>query len=85
MPLFAEIENILLEFGITTAAYHGGKLNGVDCCELLKLAQDIFECFKVCLLSVSHPGMCSENIIVNACDLHWDSCIILDALTSKKG
>jgi hypothetical protein len=24
MPVFAEIENILLEFGITAAAYHGG-------------------------------------------------------------
>jgi hypothetical protein len=83
MPVFAEIENILLEFGITAAAYHGGKLNGVDCGELLKLAKHIFECFKVCLLSVSHPGRCSEDIIVNACDLHRDICVTLDVLTSK--
>jgi hypothetical protein len=76
MPIFSEIENILLEFGITAAAYHGGKPNGVDCRELLKLAKDIFECFKGCLLSVSNPGRCSEDLIVNAC-------VTLDALTSK--
>jgi hypothetical protein len=83
MPVFAEIENILLEFGISAAAYHGGKLNGVDCRVLLMLAKDIFECFKVCLLSVSHHGRCSEDIIVNACDLDRDICVTLDALTSK--
>jgi hypothetical protein len=83
MPVFAEIKNILLEFGITAAAYYGGKLNGVDCREFLKLAKHIFEHFKVCLLSVSHPGRCSEDIIVNTCDLHRDICVTLDALTSK--
>jgi len=30
IPVFADIENILLEYGISAAAYHGGKLNGVD-------------------------------------------------------
>jgi len=83
MPVFAEIENILLDFGITAAAYHGGKLNGVDCCELIKLAKQIFECFQACLLSVSHPNRCSKDIIINACNLHRDICITLDALTSK--
>jgi hypothetical protein len=82
MPAFAEIENILLKLGITAAAYHVGKLNGVDCCEVLKLAKDIFECFTACLLSVSHPTRCSENSIVNACDLHCHICFTLDALTS---
>jgi hypothetical protein len=57
MPVFADIENILLEFGITAAAYNGGKLNGVDCQELIKLAKSIFECFKLCCsLSCIHDG-----------------------------
>jgi hypothetical protein len=83
MPAFAEIENILLEFGITAAAYHGGNLNGVDCRELIKQAKPIFERVKASLLSVSHPNRCSEDEIINACDLHRDICITLDALTSK--
>jgi hypothetical protein len=29
----AEIENLLLQYNISAAAYHGGKLNGVDCHE----------------------------------------------------
>jgi hypothetical protein len=83
MPVFSEIENILLEYGITSAAYHGGKLNGVDCRELLSRGKSIFECFKGCLLAVSHPGRCSDDIIVQACDLHRDICVTLDSLTSK--
>ena len=83
MPVFSDIENILLEYGITAAAYHGGKLNGVDCRELLTLAKTIFERFKTCLLSVSHPERCSDAIINQACDLHRDICITLDSLTSK--
>jgi hypothetical protein len=83
MPFFSEIENILLEYGITSAAYHGGKLNGVDCCELLSRGKSIFERFKGCLLAVSHPGRCSDDIIVQACDLHRDICVTLDSFTSK--
>jgi hypothetical protein len=83
MPAFADIENILLEFGISAAAYHGGNLNGVDCHELIKIAKPIFECFKASLISVSHPNRCSEDDIRNACDLHRDICVTLDALTSK--
>jgi hypothetical protein len=73
----------LLEYGITAAAYHGGKLNCVDCRELMKLTKPIFECFKTSLVSVLHPGRCSDDIIVNACDLHRDICVTLDSLTSK--
>ncbi len=29
------IENILLRFNISAAAYHGGKLNGIDCHEFV--------------------------------------------------
>ncbi len=38
-PLLSEIENTLLEHNISAAAYHGGKLNGVDCHELIQLAK----------------------------------------------
>ncbi len=72
MPVFPDIENILLEYGITSEAYQSGKLNGVDCHELLSLGKTIFECFNGCLLSVSHPGRCCDDIIVQACDLHHD-------------
>jgi hypothetical protein len=48
MPVFANIENILLEFGISAAPYHGGKLNGVDCQELIKLAKPILNNSKLC-------------------------------------
>jgi hypothetical protein len=34
-PVSAEIENILLQHNISAAAYHGGKLNGVDCREFI--------------------------------------------------
>jgi hypothetical protein len=84
-PVLFEIKNILPEFGIMAAAYHGGKLNlnGIDCHELIKLAKTIFECFKACLLSVAHPSRCNDNIIEQACDLHHDICVTLDSLTSK--
>jgi len=73
----------LLTFGISTAAYHGGKLNGVDCHELIKLAKAIFERFKMCLLSVSHPNRCNDCTIEHACNLYRDICVTFDSLTSK--
>jgi hypothetical protein len=30
LPVTAEIKNILLQYNISAAAYHGGQLNGVD-------------------------------------------------------
>jgi hypothetical protein len=48
-PVLSDMVNILLEFGITAAAFHCGKLNGADCCELIKLAKTVFEHFKACL------------------------------------
>jgi hypothetical protein len=61
MPVFSDIKNILLEYDITAAAYHGRKLNGIDCHELLNLAKPIFERVKNCLLSISHPERCSDE------------------------
>jgi hypothetical protein len=34
-PVSAEIDSILLQYNSSAAAYHGGKLNGVNCCELI--------------------------------------------------
>jgi hypothetical protein len=35
MPVTADLESILNSYNTMAAAYHGGKLNGVDCCELI--------------------------------------------------
>jgi hypothetical protein len=35
LPVSEEIENILLKYNISATAYHGGKLNSVDCRELI--------------------------------------------------
>jgi len=47
LPVSAEIENILLKYNISAAAYHGGKLNGVDSRELIRLSKPFFLCFKI--------------------------------------
>jgi hypothetical protein len=40
------MENILLKYEISPARYHGGKLNEVDCRELIYKAVTIFERLK---------------------------------------
>jgi hypothetical protein len=35
VPTVASIEVLFEEYNITPAAYHGGKLNGVDCREVM--------------------------------------------------
>ena len=82
-PLLSEIENTLLEHNISAAAYHGGKLNGVVCCELIQLAKIIFEKIETVLLSSSNPDRCSNNIIEQTCSLYCDMCVTLDSLASK--
>jgi hypothetical protein len=82
-PVLADMQNILIEFGILAAAYHGGKLNGVNCLELMKLAKTIFERLKMCLCSVSHPNRFNDSTIEHACNLYHDICVTLDSLTLK--
>jgi hypothetical protein len=43
MPILAHLENILRKRNICAALYHGSKLNGVDCCELMTVANDVFD------------------------------------------
>jgi hypothetical protein len=41
-PLHVQIELLLSEYNISSAAYHGGKLNGVVCRRLMHYASKIF-------------------------------------------
>jgi hypothetical protein len=77
------VENILKEHNISAAAYHGGKLNGFNCHELIQLAKPIFSHFETQLLSITHADRCSDEKIINACNLHHDICTMLDYLASK--
>jgi hypothetical protein len=82
-PFLAEIENILLQHNICAAAYHGGKLNGVDCREFLQLATVLFEKIQIYLLSTSNPDRCTDQDIIKTCCLYRDMSITLDTLASK--
>ncbi len=61
-PILAKIENILMEHNICAAAYHGGKLNGVDGHEFLQLAKLLFGKIQTCLLSTSSPAGVATKI-----------------------
>jgi hypothetical protein len=81
-PILAHLENILRKRNICAAAYHGGKLNGVDCRELMTVANEIFDFdIKPYLLSISRENRCPDSKIENACNIHRDICTTLDALT----
>jgi hypothetical protein len=43
MPILAHLENILQKRNICAAAYHGGKLNGVDYQELITVAYFLYQ------------------------------------------
>jgi hypothetical protein len=38
-----EIENLLMQFNISAAAYHGGKINGVHFHRVMQQAQLVFQ------------------------------------------
>jgi hypothetical protein len=82
-PILAELENILIEHNINVAAYHGGKLNGVDCREFAQLSDLLFDKFKAVLLATTSLNRCSDDIITNTCALFRDICVTLDSLSSK--
>jgi len=83
LPVTADLENILNGYNITAAAYHGGKLNGVDCRELIRLTKEILPLFQAQLLNVSHPERCSSDTIVQTCEVHNDLFATLDLISSK--
>ena len=89
LPTVAGIENIFLNYSISPAAYHGGKLNGVDCREVMAKAAPLFNDIKQLLLLVRHPEWSSEDIarsrmtIENVIKVHKDICTTLDIISSK--
>jgi len=74
---------MLLQHNISAAAYHGGKLNGVDCRELIQFAKPIFGKIETYLLSSSNPDRCSDNTFIKTCSLYRDLFVTLDNLSSK--
>jgi len=80
--VLVDLENILAARNISAAAYHSGKLNGIDCRELLSLSNTIFDFeIKPYLCSLQHQGRCTKDQISNACNLHREIFVTLDALT----
>ena len=82
-PTVATIENIFIDYEISPAKYHGGKLNGVDCREVMLKAKSLFCDIKRLLLSISHPDRCSDEIIIQRCDIFQDILVTLDLICSK--
>ena len=82
-PVLAELENILLQHNISAAAYHGGKLNGVDCREFIQHSKLLYRKFETYLLSTSNADRCSNEVIIKTCSLYRDICVTLDSLASK--
>ncbi len=68
--IFFHIENLFREYSISTAAYRGRKLNGVDCNELSTLQN---QCVFILELTYFLWPMCS------------DICVMLGYLASKLG
>jgi hypothetical protein len=79
----AEIENILLQHNISAAVYHGGKLNGVDCHELIHLAKQISPLFQAHLLTTEHLDRCCSDVIIQTCQMYCDICATLDLISSN--
>jgi len=65
----AEIDNILPYF--ISAAYHGGKLDGVNCHEFICLAKQLFPLFEAyLLLAMENPDRCLNAVSArNVCAL----------------
>jgi hypothetical protein len=83
LPVSADIENILNKYNILAAAYHGGKLNGVDCRELISLTKEISPLLQDQRLAVNHTDRCSSEVIIDTCTVHRDICLTLDLISSK--
>jgi hypothetical protein len=81
--VITDIENLLMERNISAASYHGGKLHGVDCRELICIAKSIFPEIEQALLRVDHPDRCDEETIKKTCALHCRLFVTLDTISSK--
>ncbi len=84
-PIRQHIINFLEDqYEISSAAYHGGDLNGVCCRRLLLDGTKIFKEILNYLLSYQHnnPDRCPDGEITLNCDLHGQICGVLDSLSS---
>ncbi len=77
------MENLLSEYGITPVKYHGGKLDGVDCREVMSHAKILFVEIEALLLDVLHTDQCSDAHIKHVCGIHRDIFVTLDTISSK--
>ncbi len=68
-PTTTMMENILSNYQISPARYHGGKLNEVDCRAFISKANDTCSEMQVMFLSVNHPQQCSDEIIIYRCNI----------------
>ena len=82
-PTTTTMKSILLNYQISPARNHGGKLNGVDCRELMSKAKEIFREIQALLLSIDHPQRCTSDNIIQRCTIYCDVLVTLDLISSK--
>ncbi len=82
-PTIATIENIFLKFEVSQAKYLGGKVNGVDCRELMSHAKDLFFNIQEFLLSIAHSQRCLDETIIAHCNIYCEILATLDLICSK--
>ena len=82
-PVRAEVQSILEKYEISSAAYHGGDLNGVCARCLLANAKTIFEDIQGYLLHYENDEKCSAEYILHFCGLYSSIFTTLDLITAK--
>jgi len=82
-PTVAAVESILLNYNISPARYHGGKLNGVDCWALMSKSKLIMPEIEGALHFIEHPHQCSDQTIEQLCKMYCDILVTLDMIASK--
>jgi hypothetical protein len=81
-PVRAEIQNILAEFHISSAAYHDGDLNGVCCRRFMANAKEIFANTTAYLKGVPN-SKCPDAEVDAICEVYIGIFSSLDIITSK--
>jgi len=82
-PIHVEIELLLNEYNIPVAAYHGGKLNGVECQLLMPYTSAFFSEIQAILLYSHKPERCTDSAIEHESELCQEILIVLDTICSK--
>jgi hypothetical protein len=82
-PTVASIESLFEDYNICPASYYGGKLNGVDCREVLGRASELFQQILPILLTIPNVDRARAESIESVTNLHRDICITLDLISSK--